>query len=59
VNLSRCSAPGDSPWIRGGPQTGVPAFICRIILRISRSSDGRLISHANAKTGGSPNSALG
>ena len=41
MNLSQCSAPGDSPWIRGAPQSGVAAFICRIILRISRSSDGR------------------
>ena len=59
MNLSQCSAPGDSPWIRGAPQSGVPAFICGIILRISRSSDGRLISNANAKTGGSPDSAMG
>ena len=59
MNLSQCSAPGDSPWIRAHLRAGLPAFICGIILRISRSSDGRLISNANAKTGGSPNSGMG
>lgn len=59
MNLSQCSARGDSPWIRAAPQSGLAAFVCRIILRISRSSDGRLISNANAKTGGSPDSGMG
>jgi hypothetical protein len=54
VNLSQCSAPEDSPWIRGAPQSGVPPFICRIILRISRSSDGRLISNASPKQAQAP-----
>src|SRR6266852_3266336 len=48
-----------SPWIRGVPQSGLSLLICRIRSRISRSTDGRPSSSANAKTSAIPDGATG
>ena len=59
MNLSQCSAREDSPWIQGAPQSWLARSFAGSNYGSSRSSDGRLISNANAKTGGSPDSGMG